>query len=226
MEYAYGVPQVSVVGDGYCFPYCKELVVKKTIKGLSNAQFEVFDPCGNLLLRVEGGVWNLRMKRVFRDPSGFPLLTLYGKSITFWHKWSAYANDDIPADQGMITNDNLLFTVKQSHPLQIKKDLNVYLSTDHHQLNPNNNINSIINPDSIIKKTGLVDAPDFNVTGSYTSLSFKVYKGHRILAEVKHNFTLESFYKGKERFTIKVYPEVDYAFIIALLVIIDENDTP
>ncbi|CAN1325603.1 Protein LURP-one-related 14 [Linum perenne] len=217
MEYAYGVPQVSVVGDGYCFPYCKELVVKKTIKGLSNAQFEVFDPCGNLLLRVEGGVWNLRMKRVFRDPSGFPLLTLYGKSITFWHKWSAYANDDIPADQGMITNDNLLFTVKQSHPLQIKKDLNVYLSTDHHQLNPNNNINS---------KTGLVDAPDFNVTGSYTSLSFKVYKGHRILAEVKHNFTLESFYKGKERFTIKVYPEVDYAFIIALLVIIDENDTP
>ncbi|CAN1325599.1 Protein LURP-one-related 14 [Linum perenne] len=102
----------------------------------------------------------------------------------------------------MITNDNLLFTVKQSHPLQIKKDLNVYLST------------------------GLVDAPDFNVTGSYTSLSFKVYKGHRILAEVKHNFTLESFYKGKERFTIKVYPEVDYAFIIALLVIIDENDTP
>ncbi|CAN1325600.1 Protein LURP-one-related 14 [Linum perenne] len=196
MEYAYGVPQVSVVGDGYCFPYCKELVVKKTIKGLSNAQFEVFDPCGNLLLRVEGGVWNLRMKRVFRDPSGFPLLTLYGKSITFWHKWSAYANDDIP-------DDNLLFTVKQSHPLQIKKDLNVYLS-----------------------KTGLVDAPDFNVTGSYTSLSFKVYKGHRILAEVKHNFTLESFYKGKERFTIKVYPEVDYAFIIALLVIIDENDTP
>ncbi|CAN1812213.1 Protein LURP-one-related 14 [Linum perenne] len=195
MEYAYGVPQVSVVGDGYCFPYCKELVVKKTIKGLSNAQFEVFDPCGNLLLRVEGGVWNLRMKRVFRDPSGFPLLTLYGKSITFWHKWSAY-------DQGMITNDNLLFTVKQSHPLQIKKDLNVYLSS------------------------GLVDAPDFNVTGSYTSLSFKVYKGHRILAEVKHNFTLESFYKGKERFTIKVYPEVDYAFIIALLVIIDENDTP
>ncbi|CAN1812217.1 Protein LURP-one-related 14 [Linum perenne] len=197
MEYAYGVPQVSVVGDGYCFPYCKELVVKKTIKGLSNAQFEVFDPCGNLLLRVEGGVWNLRMKRVFRDPSGFPLLTLYGK------KWSAYANDDIPADQGMITNDNLLFTVKQSHPLQIKKDLNVYLSSDHNQLNP-----------------------DFNVTGSYTSLSFKVYKGHRILAEVKHNFTLESFYKGKERFTIKVYPEVDYAFIIALLVIIDENDTP
>ncbi|CAN0888351.1 Protein LURP-one-related 14 [Linum grandiflorum] len=214
----YGVPQVSVVGDGYCFPYCKELVVKKTIKGLSNAQFEVLDPCGNLLLRVEGGVWNLRMKRVFRDPSGFPLLTLYGKqSITLWHKWSAYAIDDKAAaasSEGMMNNmtnnddqNNLLFTVKQSHPLQIKKDLNVYLP-DH------------------LKNTVMSAAPDFNVIGSYTSLSFKVYKGHRILAEVKHNFTLESFYKGKERFTIKVYPEVDYAFIIALLVIIDENDTP
>ncbi|CAI0416192.1 unnamed protein product [Linum tenue] len=221
-EWAYGVPQVSVVGDGYCFPYCKELVVKKKIKGLSNALFEVFDLCGNIILHVEGGVWNFRMKRVFRDASGFPVLTLYGKSLTLWHKWSAYINDESPSPEGTnnssITNNNnnnLLFTVKQSHPLQIKKDLNVYLA-DHHTLS-NNNIN---NP---MKKIG---APDFNVIGSYTSLSFKVYKGHRILAEVKHNFTLESFYKGKERYTIKVYPEVDYAFIIALLVIIDENDTP
>ncbi|CAL1387765.1 unnamed protein product [Linum trigynum] len=214
-EWEYGVPQVSVIGDGYCFPYCKELVVKKKIKGLSNAQFEVFDPCGNVILHVEGGVWNFRMKRVFREPSGFPILTMYGKTITLWHKWRAYINEESPSSERMNDNNNLLFTVKQSHPLQIKKDLNVYLS-DHHILS-NGNMN---NP---TKKIG---APDFNVIGSYTSLSFKVYKGHRILAEVKHNFTLESFYKGKERYTIKVYPEVDYAFIIALLVIIDENDTP
>ena len=41
-----------------------------------------------------------------------------------------------------------------------------------------------------------------------------------------YNFTLESFCKGKEKYKVKVYPEVDYAFIVALLVILDENDTP
>jgi hypothetical protein len=46
------------------------------------------------------------------------------------------------------------------------------------------------------------------------------------ILQVKHNFTLESFCKGKEKYKVKVYPEVDYAFIVALLVILDENDTP
>ena len=52
------VPTFSVVGDGYCFPYAMELIVKKKIKRLSNAQFDVFDLSGNLLLQIDGGVWN------------------------------------------------------------------------------------------------------------------------------------------------------------------------
>ncbi|KAI5574702.1 hypothetical protein POPTR_010G182300v4 [Populus trichocarpa] len=192
----YGVPPVSVVGENYCAPYPLELIVKKKIKKLSNAQFEVFDLSGNLLLQVDGGVWNFQLKRVLRDPAGFPILTIRGKVLTLWHKWKAHAGES--------TDDsNVLFTVKQSHPLQIKKAINVFLTNNS-------------------KKK----EPDFHISGSYTSLSFKVYEGRRLIAEVKHNFTLESFCKGKERYKVKVYPEVDYAFVVALLVILDENDTP
>ncbi|KAL9388960.1 hypothetical protein Peur_017565 [Populus x canadensis] len=192
----YGVPPVSVVGESYCAPYPLELIVKKKIKKLSNAQFEVFDLSGNLLLQVDGGVWNFQLKRVLRDPAGFPILTIRGKVLTLWHKWKAHAGES--------TDDsNVLFTVKQSHPLQIKKAINVFLTNNS-------------------KKK----EPDFHISGSYTSLSFKVYEGRRLIAEVKHNFTLESFCKGKERYKVKVYPEVDYAFVVALLVILDENDTP
>ncbi|KAJ6325021.1 hypothetical protein OIU76_012163 [Salix suchowensis] len=183
----YEVPPVSVVGESYCAPYPLELIVRKKIKKLSNAQFEVFDLSGNLLLQIDGGVWNFQLKRVLRDPAGFPILTMRGK-----------------AHAGESTDDsNVLFTVRQSHPLQIKKAINVFLTN------------------SSKKKD-----PDFHVTGAYTSLSFKVYEGRRLIAEVKHNFTLESFCKGKEKYKVKVYPEVDYAFIVALLVILDENDTP
>ncbi|KAJ6982860.1 protein LURP-one-related 14-like [Populus alba x Populus x berolinensis] len=190
----YGVPPVSVVGESYCAPYPLELIVKKKIKKLSNAQFEVFDLSGNLLLQVDGGVWNFQLKRVLRDPAGFPILTIRGKVLTLWHKWKAHAGES--------TDDsNVLFTVKQSHPLQIKKAINVFLTANS-------------------KKK----EPDFHISGSYTSLSFKVYQGRRLIAE--HNFTLESFCKGKERYKVKVYPEVDYAFVVALLVILDENDTP
>ncbi|KAL3578967.1 hypothetical protein D5086_020471 [Populus alba] len=192
----YGVPPVSVVGESYCAPYPLELIVKKKIKKLSNAQFEVFDLSGNLLLQVDGGVWNFQLKRVLRDPAGFPILTIRGKVLTLWHKWKAHAGES--------TDDsNVLFTVKQSHPLQIKKAINVFLTANS-------------------KKK----EPDFHISGSYTSLSFKVYQGRRLIAEVRHNFTLESFCKGKERYKVKVYPEVDYAFVVALLVILDENDTP
>ncbi|KAE8695481.1 protein LURP-one-related 14-like isoform X3 [Hibiscus syriacus] len=66
---------------------------------------------------------------------------------------------------------------------------------------------------------------DFHLSASLSSLSFKVKRGNTVIAEVRHNFTWESC-KGKETFKVKVYPDVDYAFIIALLVIMNENDGP
>ncbi|KAJ8764136.1 hypothetical protein K2173_005046 [Erythroxylum novogranatense] len=195
-NWAYGVPPVSVIGDRFCFPYAMELTVKKKVKKTTDAQFDVTDSCGNVVLQVHGGVWNFTMKRILRDPAGFPLLTLCGKALTLRHKWKAYEGDGSE-------KDSTVFTVRQSHPVQFKKVLNVFLG-------------------SSVNKT----APDFQVSGSFTSLSFKVFQDRRLLAEVKHNFTWESFCKGKESYRIKVYPEVDYAFIVALLVTLDENDTP
>lgn len=82
-----------------------------------------------------------------------PFLALF-KVLTLWHKWKAHAGES--------TDDsNVLFTVKQSHPLQIKKAINVFL-----------------------KNSSKKKEPDFHVTGAYTSLSFKVYEGRRLIAEV------------------------------------------
>ncbi|TXG50349.1 hypothetical protein EZV62_022873 [Acer yangbiense] len=79
-EPAYGVPTVSVVGEGFCVPYPVELIVKRKTKRLSNTCFEVLDVNGNLFLQVDGTSLAFQCKRVMRNPAGFPILTLREKA--------------------------------------------------------------------------------------------------------------------------------------------------
>lgn len=70
---------IKLVGDRFCVPYTRELLVKKKIQSLHNAHYDVFDTTGNVLLQVDGGVWNLHKKRVMKDPAGLPVITLREK---------------------------------------------------------------------------------------------------------------------------------------------------
>ncbi|KAK8508221.1 hypothetical protein V6N12_019400 [Hibiscus sabdariffa] len=159
---------VNVVGERFCMPYTMELLVKKKLQSFTKCQYEVFDATGNLLLHVDGGVWNFHKKRVMRDPAGLPVATLRSKS----------------------------------NAIRIKNNHDVYLGKG-------------------FKEQGR----DFHVSASMSSLSFQVNRGDTVIAEVNHNFTWESC-KGKETFRVKVYPDVDYAFIVTLLVVVNENDGP
>lgn len=38
--------------------------------------------------------------------------------------------------------------------------------------------------------------------------------------QVNHKFTWSSLFEGKDNFVIRVYPGIDYAFIVALIVIL------
>ncbi|GMI72631.1 hypothetical protein like AT3G56180 [Hibiscus trionum] len=191
---ATGDEMIKVVGDRYCVPYTMELVVKKKIQSFSNSHYDVFDTTGNILLRVDGSVWDLQRRRVMTDPAGFAIVTLREKQPIPWKgEWQIH--------EGESSNSNhFLFRVRRSSGFHFKSNLDVYVG-------------------SRCKK----GAGDFRVTGSIASLSIKVRRGNSIIAEVSHNYTWKS-YKGKESFKVKVYPEVDYAFIVALLVIMHENE--
>ncbi|XVE99836.1 hypothetical protein REPUB_Repub03eG0235900 [Reevesia pubescens] len=184
---------IKVVGDRFCVPYTMELLVKRKIQSFSNSHYDVFDTTGNVLLQVDGGVWNFQRKRVMKDPAGLPVVTLREKALSWKQQWQIHQGESSE-------RRHFLCSVQQSNALQIKNNLDVYLASRYKQ-----------------------DGHDFRVSGSFTSLSFKVRKGNSTIAEVSHNFTWGSC-KGKESFKVKVYPEVDYAFIVALIVIMQEND--
>lgn len=40
--------------------------------------------------------------------------------------------------------------------------------------------------------------------------------------QVKERFKLGSFFKGRENFEVRVYPGVDYAFIVSILIVYNE----
>ncbi|XP_031278569.1 protein LURP-one-related 14-like isoform X1 [Pistacia vera] len=196
--WGYGVPMISVVGDSFCVPYTMEITVKKRIQGFSKAHYDVFDSSGNLLLQIDGSVWKISKKRVMRDPTGIPLLTLkqticnFGQSAKWRKVWTVHPGEN---------SDDILFRVEERSPVQLKTRLDVFL------------------PDNDNKKAG-----DFYVTGSFASLSFKAYKDKSPIAQVHHSYSWGSFCKGRESFKVRVQPEVDYSFIMALLVILEENE--
>ncbi|XP_070025660.1 protein LURP-one-related 14-like [Nicotiana sylvestris] len=190
-EMAYGVPAplVSVVGDCFCVPYQIDLIVKKKIRGLTDAHIDVLlNIIGNLHFQLDGSL--LKEQRSKREYD-FEL----NRAMTCRHRWIVHGGESSDAS-------HILYSVQRSSSLRMKTRLDVFLPS-----NADENV------------------PNFQVIGSYHSQSFKVYKGETLPAEVNDNFKLGSFLcKGKESFQVRVYPGVDYAFIISLLVILNEND--
>ncbi|KDO63310.1 hypothetical protein CISIN_1g023131mg [Citrus sinensis] len=96
---------------------------------------------------------------------------------------------------------DLLFTVERSSVIQLKTTLNVYLASNTKQ-----------------------DVCDFKIKGSWTEKSCVVYAGesNTIVAQMHKKTTVGSVLLNKDRFTVTVYPNIDYAFIVALIVILDD----
>jgi len=92
--------------------------------------------------------------------------------------------------------ENLIFTAGKSTLFQLRTSLNVYLGNNSHS--------------------------DFKVKGSFFERSCTIYQGRTVIAEMRRKYTVSQVLMGRDTFTVTVYPGVDYAFIVALVVILDE----
>ncbi|BBH06328.1 Protein of unknown function D [Prunus dulcis] len=96
---------------------------------------------------------------------------------------------------------DLIFSAKRSSMFQFKTKLDIFLANN------------------IAEK-----APDFRIKGSWFERSCVIYGGNSstIVAQMHKKRTVQSVLFGKDNFMVTVYPGIDYAFIIALIVILDE----
>ncbi|CAK8542067.1 unnamed protein product [Lathyrus sativus] len=187
----------AIFGPQYCAPYPLDLAVVKKVMTISDGNFAVTDVNGNIVFKVKGSLLTLRDRRVLLDAAGNPITTLRRKIVTMHDRWEAYRGESTDSK-------DLIFTLKRSSLIQFKTKLDVFLAGNTKE-----------------------DICDFKVKGSWLERSCIVYAGesNNIVAQMHKKHTVQSVLIGKDQFMVTVYPNVDYAFIVALIVILDEiND--
>ncbi|KAL3531622.1 hypothetical protein ACH5RR_005143 [Cinchona calisaya] len=188
----------GIVGPQYCVPYPVDLAIVKKVFTLTDGNFVVADANDNLMFKVERKLLSLHDKRVILDAAGNPILTLRHKVLTAHSRWQVFRGESSgPQD--------LVFTARTSSIIQFRRKLNIYLPYNTSE-----------------------DFCDFKVKGSWFERSCVVYAGESsspIIAQMHKKLTAQSLLLGKDKFMVTVYPNVDYAFIVALIVILDAINT-
>ncbi|KAK7845690.1 protein lurp-one-related 15 [Quercus suber] len=184
----------AVIGPQYCAPYPVDLLVVRKVFTITDGNFAVTDTGGNVIFKVKGVLFSIKTRRLILDATGTPIMTLKPKLLTAHDRWLAFRGDSLNAS-------NLIFTAKRSSFLQFKVKLHVFLANNTQE-----------------------DVCDYKVEGSWNEKSCTVYHGQssNIVAQMHKKQTVQSIVMGQDNFSVTIYPNIDYAFIVALIVILDE----
>ncbi|XP_021898515.1 protein LURP-one-related 10-like [Carica papaya] len=185
---------VVVVGPQFVAPYPIDLVLSKKLFKLGEGHFDITDVNGTQIFTLRNKFFSIRDRRTLLDACGSPLLTLQQKILTAHRRWQVY--------RGESTNPkDLIFSAKKSSLIQFKTELNVFLAQNSSE-----------------------SAYDFKVKGSWLERSCTVHIGNSntVIGQMHKKHSIQSIVFDKDTFAITAYPHVDYAFIVALVIILYE----
>ncbi|KAI7745089.1 hypothetical protein M8C21_017789 [Ambrosia artemisiifolia] len=201
-EVSSGSPQqlskpICVVSHQFVSPNPIHMLSGKKLLALSDGNFGVTDVNGNLMFKLKGKLLSVRGRRLLVDGAGNRILTLHKKLTSARKRWQCYRGDSTdPRDH--------VFSAKQVNRTQFKTSLDVFLASNRTQ-----------------------DVADFTVKGNWFEKRCTIYVGESttIIAEINKKQTNQLMAFGVDNYTITVYPNVDYVFVVALTAILNEiND--
>ncbi|KAK2973895.1 hypothetical protein RJ640_025604 [Escallonia rubra] len=190
-SYAPSYTRVSVAGSQFCVPHPTELAITRKIFSMSDDKFVVTDANDNVVLKVLERAFSKR--RLLVDAAGNPIISFRRKSWTTHRRWEVFRGDSKdPAD--------LLFSARISSHFQLTTNLNVYLANNTTE-----------------------DFCDFKVEGSWAGGECTIYAGDSstIIAQMHKKRSAKSVLLGMDKFMVTVNPNVDYAFVVSLVVLLD-----
>ncbi|XP_059428711.1 protein LURP-one-related 15-like [Corylus avellana] len=182
---------VPIIGSQYCVGYPVDLAIVR--KFMTTGDFDVIDVQGNVIFKVRGKFLTMHDRRVVLDAAGNPILTLRQKIMSAHDRWQVFRGESAE-------ESDLIFSVRRSSMLQLEAKLQVFLANNKKE-----------------------DVCDFRVEGSWTERSCVVYEGESSskIAKMYKKTTIKSVLTGKDNFNVMIDPNIDYAFIVALIVILD-----
>ncbi|CAL5076319.1 unnamed protein product [Urochloa decumbens] len=156
----------------------------------------VTDAGGAVLLRVHATLLGLLHRYVLADAAGRPILTVRRKAFTLNSRFEALRGDSWDASRG------LLFTAKRWPIFQVRTQMGVFLASNRAER-----------------------ACDFTMRCSgFDERSCDFYLGNSStkIAQVRRHLSAAGVLLGMEKFSVTVFPNVDYGFIIALIVMLSD----
>ncbi|EEF28558.1 protein LURP-one-related 15 [Ricinus communis] len=184
---------VVVIGQQFLAQYPVDLTVATKIFSLGENDFKVTDVNGTLIFKLKSKLLSIHDRRYLKDAAENTLVTLRQKIMTAHRRWEAFRGESTEAK-------DLLFSVKKSSIIQFKTQLNVFLASNTSEV------------------------PDFKIKGTWRERSCTIFLGESniIVAKMHRGHNLTTAILETDNFEVTVYPNVDYAFIAALVVVLDE----
>uniref|UniRef100_A0A2P2IKX6 Protein LURP-one-related 15-like n=1 Tax=Rhizophora mucronata TaxID=61149 RepID=A0A2P2IKX6_RHIMU len=185
---------VVVIGPQFLAQYPVDLTIASKVLTLGENDFTVTDVNGTLIFRVKGKLFSIHDRRHLQDAAGNTLVTLKQKIMTMHNRWQLFRGESTE-------EKDLLFNVKRSSLFQLNTQLDVFLAPNTSE-----------------------SVPDFKVKGSWRERSCTIYLGesNTMIAQMYRRHTVATFLLDTDNFAVTVYPNVDCAFIVALVVVLDE----
>ncbi|KAF0910988.1 hypothetical protein E2562_005378 [Oryza meyeriana var. granulata] len=190
------VPALAVVDARFCTGDAAALSVAKTLS-MSGNDFTVTDAAtGAVVLRVDGVLFSLRRRCLLVDADRRPVLTVQESAMVMNTRWKVFRGEST-------SRRDLLFTAVKPSAMQLwgSTKVSVFLSSNDAE-----------------------QACDFRVTGSYHDGACAVSLGDSdtVIAKIDRRFSVASALLGKNTYSVTVNAGIDYAFIVALVVVLDE----
>ncbi|EPS73959.1 hypothetical protein M569_00797 [Genlisea aurea] len=192
MSYS-ATPPMAVISPQFCMGYPIDLVILRQLLSLSDGNFIANDVNGNNLFRTRRRILSFKDRHVLLDAAGNPLVTFQKKMLSAHGRWKVFRGESTE-------EKDLIFSVKKSSLFQIKTKLHVFMAPNTSE-----------------------EFPDFRIEGSWFDRSCIIYDSNNVVvAQMHKRHTAQSILLGRDTFGVTVYSNVDYAFVVALIVILQE----
>ncbi|XP_062167450.1 protein LURP-one-related 15-like [Alnus glutinosa] len=182
---------VPIIGPQYCARYPVDLAFVQEFVHVSNfGKYVVTDVNGTVKFKFRGQIVHVTQRQVLLDVAGNPVVTPRQECNDRWQAFRGESRE----------KSDLIFSVKQTSIIQGRTKLHVFLANNTKE-----------------------DVCDFKVEGSWSERSCVVYAGESssIIAQMHKKETVESEKTAiTDNFSVTISPNVDHAFIVALVMIL------
>lgn len=159
----------------------------------SKGNIVITDIDNRILLKVKPCDTSFHLQRFLVDPYDRPLVLLREKYISEHKRWTVFRGES-KADS------DLIFSTKTKH-IESKTEVNVFLAN----------------------KKSSMDYCDFKIEGNWSKKNCSIHMrgSSSPIAQIRTYQPLENAKPAKGKFMVTIYPSVDYAFVVALIAILD-----